>query len=256
MEKAQLIEKALLEKTAKQGLLSFGNGIKNVIGARHTGKNIRLRIINNWETDATIYLTPKMLLGASSEEIFATGNNDAIGLPNGVPFFIGETEDGGAEGAVKKLLITALNPGQSLPILGSALANEPTQISAISMKSFTTSNVPENTNYGNSLTHYRLSHLEEVKRSSPLNFDAFQNSRDVSTEILKIDLIKNNFNGLISQNDVLAFQINAGTRMDITLHIGARLNLAEYFQRQTKAGNEILLQQFPNESAVDGSCGC
>lgn len=251
------IEKALVEKTSAQGLLSFGNGIKNVIGVRHTGKNIRLRVVNNWSKDATIYLMARNLLGQVLENPSDTlaGEFDfqeSFGIPNGIPFFVSEVDE--SDDVASKLKISALNPGQKLNILGHALSNEPTQISAISMKSFTTSNVPENTNYGNSLTHYRLSHLEEVKRSSPLNFDAFQNSRDVSTEILKIDLIKNNFNALISQNDVLAFQINAGTRMDITLHIGARLNLSEYFQRQTKAGNEILLQQFPGESAVD--CGC
>lgn len=239
------IAKRLAEKTESQGLLSFGNGIKNVVGARHTNKNIRLRVVNDTLNDQVVYLMPSQLLGTPTTN---SGAPDVtkFQLPNGVPFFLGTFTDGG-----KDLTITTLNLGQVLEHIGNSMTIEPMQVSAISMKSFTTGGLPENGNYGNSLTHYRLSALEEPKRSTPLNFDAFQNSRDVSTEILKIDLIKNNFEALISQNDVLAFQINKGTKMDITLHLGARLSLSEYFYRQVKAGNEVLNEMFPGESAVD-----
>ncbi len=253
MNRIEAIAKNLKEKESKQGLLSFGNGIKNVLGVRHTNQNIRLRIINNHLVDKTIYLSPEMLLGVKAFSDGSTVSLTDLGLPAGIPFFEASTFD--TETTPNELKISALNPGQNLTVLGTALSNEPTQISAISMKSFTGANVPENTNYGNSLTHYKLSHLKEVKRSNPLNFDAFQSSKDVSTEILKIDLIKNNFAAPISQNDVLAFQVNAGTRMDITLHLGARLNQSEYFYRQIKAGSEVLRSEFPNESAVDG-CEC
>lgn len=300
----------LHEKTKDQGLISFGDGVKNVIGARHTNKNIRLRIINNTQTDHLIYLTPNVLLGkaiaaeleeveggawrkmveeftnvlTSSFENYESSSTlpnpediktellESIGsayisnvkedgkikihpdLPAGIPFFmpsVGRRREMPGGGVIGGVTISSLNPGQTLDYLGSALVGEPTQITAISMKSFTTSNVPENTNYGNSITHWKLSHLEEARRSTPLNFDAFQSSKDVSTEILKIDFIKNNFNAIISQKDVLGFQVNQGTKLDITLHIGGRLSMEEYFYRQTKAGNEVLLEEFPGESSVN-----
>lgn len=252
MKRTEQIALRLRQKQGEQGMLSFGNGIKNVLGVRGTGQNIRLRIVNNHLTDQTIFLAPRKLLGIAAFDAGAEVSAQELGLPSGIPFFVASTDDG--ETPANKVLISSLNLGQNLTILGTSLSEEPTQISAISMKSFTSSNVPENTNYGNSLTHYLLSHLKEAKRSNPLNFDAFQNSKDVSTEILKIDLIKNNFMAPISQKDVLAFQVNAGTKMDITLHLGARMSDAEHFFRQIKAGSEVLRTEFPNESAVGCDC--
>ncbi|MCO5258681.1 MAG: hypothetical protein M9916_00880 [Crocinitomicaceae bacterium] len=248
MSNIQVVARELAAKTAKQGLLSFGNGITNIIGARHTNKNIRLRVTNGTDNLQTVYLIPSEVLGTPASNAGAP-DVTKFGLPAGVPFFLGTFTDGG-----KDLTIVPLNLGQNVGIIGNALKQEPTQVVAISMKSFTTGGLPENTNYGNSLTHYKLSHLEEPKRSTPLNLDAFQTSRDVSTEILKIDLIKNKFAAVISQNDALAFQINAGTKMDITLHLGARMSMPEYFYRQVEAGSEVVANNFPGESAVD--CGC
>lgn len=252
----------------RQEMLSFGGGIENSLGIRHTKKTIRLRIENGFETEQIIYLCPKKLLGEevvktniTVEKDQATGavtqvlqdvNIDVagFGLPSGTPFFTGlkEIKDGGI------LQIKALSPGQNLDHLGSALAEEETQVVAISMKSFTEGGQPENTNYGNSLTHYKLSHLKEIERTGDLNFEAFQNSRDVSTEIMKIDLIKNNFNAIITQNDVLAIQVNPKTKMDLTLHLGARFSRSEYFYRQVAAANQTLLESFPHESAVGQNC--
>ncbi|HLW38825.1 MAG TPA: hypothetical protein VKX31_00445 [Brumimicrobium sp.] len=262
MNKQELIKADLAAESNKQGLLSFGNGIQNIVGARGTNKNIRLRLVNTGATDETVYLIPSRILGTPvySKTIALNGAKDEIvetqvngiekfQLPKGKPFFVDSHTEAGSN-----LTVSSLNLGQDLEILGNELAEEATQITAISMKSFTAAGVPENTNYGNALTHYRMSHLEEPKRSTPLNFDAFQNSKDVSTEMLKIDFIKNNFNAIISQKDVLALQINAGTKMDVTLHLGGRLSMPEYFYRQVKAGATILQRHFPGESAVD--CGC
>ncbi len=249
--RAEFIKAELKRKTGNQGLLSFANGIKNVIGARATGSNIRLRLINQWATDVVVLIAPKMLLGTSDG---ATALASDLGLPTGIPFYTPSSAETGGTG--KNFTIASLDPAQKLAIIASQLSNEPTQITGISMKSYTTAGIPENTNYGNSLIHYRVSHLEETKRSTPLNFDAFQNSKDVSTEILKIDLVKNNFMGLVSQKDVLAIQINAGTRMDLTLHIGARASMEEFTFREIKAGAEVLREQFGNEELFDGSCNC
>lgn len=258
----------------RQEMLSFGGGIENSLGIRHTKKSIRLRIENGFDTEQIIYLCPKKLLG---EEVVKTTittavdevtgavrsvdeekniNVAAFGLPSGTPFFVGEIVPDDEEGVALglSLRIKPLSPGQNLDHLGSALAEEETQVVAISMKSFTEGGQPENTNYGNSLTHYKLSHLKEIERTGDLNFEAFQNSRDVSTEIMKIDLIKNNFNAIITQNDVLAIQVNPKTKMDLTLHLGARFSRSEYFYRQVAAANQTLLESFPHESAVGQNC--
>jgi len=253
----------------RQEILSFGGGIENSLGIRHTKKSIRLRIENGFDTEQIIYLCPKKLLGEEVVKTTITTDVDmstgaitsvneeknidvsAFGLPSGTPFFVGEVPNPkmGAD-----LRIKALSPGQNLHHLGSALAEEETQVVAISMKSFTEGGQPENTNYGNSLTHYKLSHLKEIERTGDLNFEAFQNSRDVSTEIMKIDLIKNNFNAIITQNDVLAIQVNPNTKMDLTLHLGARFSRSEFFYRQVAAANQTLLESFPHESAVGQNC--
>ena len=251
MLQIEFIKSELKRKTGNQGLLSFAGGIKNVIGARATGTNIRLRLVNNFSTDQIVLIAPKMLLGTPGG---VTSLASDLGLPTGIAFYTPTTAETGGTG--KNFTIASLDPAQKLEIIANQLSNEPTQITGISMKSFTTGGIPENSNYGNSLIHYRVSHLEETKRSTPLNFDAFQNSKDVSTEILKIDLVKNNFNGLISQKDVLAIQINAGTKLDLTLHIGARASLEEFTYREVKAGAEVLREQFGTEDLFNGSCNC
>jgi hypothetical protein len=85
-----------------------------------------------------------------------------------------------------------------------------------------------------------------------LNLGDFQDSKDVSTSILKVDFLKNNFVAPVSSNDLLAFQVNAGTKLDITFHIGARNNPNELFFRDVKQGTQMLLDEFPG----DASCKC
>ncbi len=248
-----------LSKTREQGLLSFGNGIKNELGARYTNKEIGLRIKNTGSNVERVIITPERLLGSALETISREANvesgvitetvtnviNSRFGLPAGTPFFKATTAvDGG------NLTIATMNPEQKLGLLASAFVEEPTQVVALTMNSFTTAGVPENSNYGNNLMHYKVSHLEETKRVSTLNFQRFQNRGDFSTEIMKIDLIKEGFNAPITTKDVLVLQINPGTSMDITMQIGGRLSLPEFFHRQIDAAAKALLNNFPNESAV------
>ena len=57
----------------------------------------------------------------------------------------------------------------------------------------------------------------------------------------------------VSQNDLVAFQVNAGTRIDVTFHIGARDSREERFFRDISSGTEMLLEEFPKEA---DKCSC
>lgn len=253
MNKLSLVAtKATNSEKLKQGLLSFDSGIKNVIGMLNTTKTIRLRFINTTTADQTILIAPQLLLGNAIAALDLT----TLGLPlNAFPFFNPAYVPSGAA-AGEQLTCSCLNDNQTLPTISGALNSSPIQITAISMKSFNTDGTPENTNYGNSLSRYRLSPWDTTRRVAQLNFEAFQNSRDTATEILKIDLVKNNFEGLVSQEDVLTLKINAGTRMDITFNVGGRVSIPEYFQRQISGGIEIVKDVFSGESALSDNCGC
>jgi hypothetical protein len=254
LSKAAAISERFSNITDLQGRrLSYGNGVKNIVGMRKTGMSIRMRIVNDISSDQKIYIHPFQLLGilapTASNQLFQTNLYEFIGLDeNAHPWYLQEktvTENEGEENeAETKLTVKSLNSFHNLMILASLAAHEPFNIVGISMRSFKTDGTPENTNYGNSITHYNVSAWREKRRQNQLDFSQFQTSRDFSTEILAIDFVNANFIAPVSQADVLELLINANTRMDITLHVGARASGTELFFRDIQAGTDLLLNNF------------
>jgi hypothetical protein len=240
--------------------LSYGNGQTNILGMRLTGMNIRLRAVNGTSSDRKIYILPTKLLGVdvpvgSSPEKEELMN--WLGLDsNAIPFFAGEVEfeeeNEEEELVTKKFKITSLNSFQTLKFLASMAAFEPFNITGVSMRSFNELGQPENSNYGNGIVHYNVSPWLETRRSGQLNFSDFQTSRDFSTEIVKIDFVNQGFVAPVSQADVLELLVNANTRMDITLHVGARASGTELFFRDIQGGTDLLLNNFDGSVVNNG----
>ena len=250
MNKATQIATKYGTKTDLTGRLSYGNGVKNIVGVKNVNTSIRLRIDNGLTTDQTIYLTPALVLGMGyTDETKFNNTVEPLGVPNGVPFNITAVNGIGDE----IMTISSLNRDQSIGLLASELNNTPLQIIGMSMRSFNkTTGSGEDSNYSNTVSHYNVSSLRQT-RYSDLNLGDFQNSKDVTTSILKVDFLKNNFIAPVSQNDLVAFQVNAGTRIDVTFHIGARDSREERFFRDISSGTEMLLEEFPKEA---DKCSC
>jgi len=233
--------------------LSYSNGVKNILGVRSSNTVIRLRVTNNWETDQYIFLCPSAIIHKKATTAAEIAALPAVfGLPStGIPFQAASTDE---DVTGNKLTITSLDANQDLSVIANEIGDSPVQITKLSMKSFTTAGVPENTNYGNAFEHYNVNAWKRTANVPPLQFGDFQSSKDNATEILKIDLLKQNFVAPISSNDILVFKVNAGTRLDITLGVGARDSRPERFYRDIQAGTQLLLEEFPNGGTAD--CGC
>lgn len=247
MSKQEQVIQTLARKTASQGLLSFAGGVKNVIGARKTGSTMRFEIVNGTDQNEVIYFAPNVLLGGNPTGAFINNTQDVQRMPVGSLFSTAAKGEGATA-----LIIKSLNHGQEKAFLASHFSIEPTQITKLAMRSFAIDGVPENTNYGNDITGYFLSPYKEPKRKGSLNFSQFQGPKDTSTEMLTVDLVEQNFDALISQQDVFAMTINAKTKMTITMSVGARLSQPELFQRVVKAGSETIREHFV--SGEDCSC--
>ncbi len=257
-QKAAIIKEMFGEKTDLVNRLSYANGVKNIVNVKKTNLSIRLRV-SNFDVpavvdgdgttiedavkskDRTIYLTPAhTVFGELHGKVFSY-----LGIPEGVLFHKGDDED--------DFKIESLNRDQNLKAIATEMTVSPLQIIGVSMKSYNAARQGESSNYSNTITHYNISSLRP-KRYVDLNLGDFQSSKDNNTDILKIDFIKGNFVAPVSVNDLLAFQVNANTTLDITFHLGARDSAPERFYREITAGTQLL-----NDSswgALDTSCAC
>jgi hypothetical protein len=190
-----------------------------------------------------------MILGTTVDKNMLS----SLGLDsNGVLFFdpvtsfeeMTEGED--PQTVTKTVEISSINTFQDLKKIANVASYEPFNITRISMRSFSLSGTPENTNFGNSLVRYFVSPWQEPRRGGQINFSDYQTSRDFSTEILKIDFINLLFPAVVSQSDILEMLINANTKIDITFNVGARASLTERFSRKTRSGFEMIQQEFDN----------
>lgn len=254
MNKAQLIASTYANKTDLKHELSYQKGGKNIIDARKSTDNIRLKVTNGTTEDRIIYVMPSEILGiqinASTSMTQINALLTQLGLPSGIPFVKGVF----GEAADKEVTIASMNRDQHLNLLAGEMSTTPIQINGISLSSFNaTTGVPESSNNGNTVTHYNVSSLRP-KRYTDLPLSSFQSTKDNATNILKVDFLKQAFTCSVSQSDIFAFTVNKNTQLEITLHIGARDSRAEYFHRQITGGIELLHDQFADEVAEGCNC--
>lgn len=256
-QKAKELEARYGMVTDFNNRLSYANGIKNIIGMRKTNMTIRTRITNPTDNDVKIYIMPRSIVGIETE-VTTTFEKVmlALGLDkNGIPFFAPELKKfkGNVFNPATEVDIRSLDSTQSLILIASSATYEPFNLTGISMKSFTMEGEPESSNYGNAVTHYNVSAWREKKRSTPINFQDYQSSKDFSTEIMKIDFVEQNFTAPVSQSDILEILVNAGTKLDFTMHVGARDSVTERFYRDIKAGTVAILNGIVGDA---DNCGC
>lgn len=254
---AQRFKRLHGDNTDLRNELSYGNGVKNIVGLlkkKGTGLSIRMSIKNTSDEQRTVYFMPILTIkGGTSDRDKAVATILAAGLPAGYVFFqdIVETIE---DEPVKTLEFKSLNRDQNLTSIATELTFSPMQIIALDQISYNAkTGAPESGNNGNTVTHYGVSSLRPM-RYKDLSLSQFQSAKNLSNNIVKVDFIKENFVCPISTNDFFAIQVNANTKLDLTLAIGARDSRPEYFYRQITAGQDLLTENFPSE--IGENCGC
>lgn len=257
-------------KTDLSNRLSYSDGVKNIVGVQGTNLQMGLRILNSTDSSQLIYISPTKLIGLDVVDVtknltavpssFADNKGDLAmfkkvlqlnGLPAGISFACATYMPDDAV-VTKKVTVASTNPNQDLSLLATSLNDTPIQIKGINMRSFDASGNPENSNYGNTISIHNLNAYRPSKQTGLINLADYQSSKDFSTEILKIDLLKHNIVVGVSQEDVIGLVVNPGTRLDITFNIGARDSRPERFHRDIKEGTQLLLSEFTNGDA----CNC
>ena len=257
-KKAAMIKSLYGEKTDLRNEFSYGNGVPNMLGLlrkKGTGLSLRLSIKNTSAEQKTVYFMPSHTVKGSNTDQDTTDDLlNAAGLPAGVVFFrdyVGEDTEGAP---VTEVEIKSLNRDQKLSEIAQELAFSPIQIIGMAQNSYNaTTGAPENGNNSNTITHYNVSAFRP-KRYQDLNLSQFQSAKNLSNDILKVDFFKENFVCPISGNDIFAIQVNANTKIDLSLMIGARDSRSEYFYRQITAGQDLLVEGFSDE--INANCDC
>jgi len=256
MTREELIQEYGLQADLKNRL-SYDSGIQNYLAVRYTNQQIRLRYENNTDVDMLYYFAPVEMIGVQTVETnillsdtfkkpsdlstFTQFLKD-LNLPYGLPFYISlEDKDN------KKAVARSMDEDRRLYILATTMNQTPIQIRGLNFRSFNKDGKPENSNYGNSITPYNINAYRDKRRKAPINLSAFQSSRDYSTEILKLDLIQHNIILPASQEDIFTFKVNAHTKLDITLDVGARDSRTERFYRDLVGGTKMLHERFPQQ---------
>lgn len=271
MSKIEAIKAVYGNKTDLKNRLSYSAGVKNMVGVQSTNLQMGIKITNDTDDAVLVYLTPSRLIGfdvvnvqnnlGASPVAFADNKNSLglfkkvlqlQGLPSGIPFACATYYPDDTVTA-KKVTIKTTNPNQDLSLLATSMNETPIQITGINFRSFDANGNPENTNYGNSMSIHNINAYRPSKQSALINLSDYQGSKDFSTEILKIDLLKHNIVMGVSQEDIVGILVNSGTRLHISMSIGARDSRTERFHRDIQEGTAMIL----NEFELGGSdCNC
>lgn len=238
-------------KTDLSHRLSYSNGVKNIFGMRNSDASIRIRVDNKSNVDRIIYFMPS-ISGDVDRQTSADTYFDKFGLPTGNLFFVPEITTGG-EDPDTLLTITSLNPKQDLHTVAWMLNTSPIFLTKAHLKSYnSTTNLPESSNFGNDIRHYVLNYFKgQLDEDTPLYLTDGERRSDNTTSVMTIDFISKQFNAFVSPKDVLAFKVNANTKMDIDLTIGVQDSVPEDFFRQVRNGVEII-----NQSSPELDCNC
>jgi len=250
-------------KTDLKNRLSYDTGVTNIVGVIFTNQQIRLRYENYTSNDILYYFSPVNLIGVQTVDngvllndypqppaSISTFNQIVrdLNLPNGIPFYV-SLQDGNGDVAYAR----SMDEDRKLYVLASSMNETAIQIKGINLRSFDINGKPENSNYGNSITPYNVNAYRDKKRRAPINLSSFQSSKDYSTEILKINLLQHNLVLPVSQEDLFTFKVNARTKLDVTLELGARDSRTERFFRDLKEGVKLLQENF-SESLKKENC--
>lgn len=252
---ADQLRKQFGHKTDLSSQLSYSNGVQNILGMKNSNDSIRMRVSNPSTTDTYIVIAPTLEeLGKVIERDLANGVGGLtmpFGLPEALAFNEPLLQEGG--GATTAVTIATLDAQQDFVEIARDMEQNPYYFRAVAMKSYTTAGEPESTNFGNSIEHYRWDHLKgKLDKDTPIVLNDFEDRKDTTTSVMKVDFLAKKFKAFVSRRDFLVFKVNAGTKMDIDLTIGARKDDSENFFRMISNGVELLHANFPSEF----SCNC
>lgn len=228
-QKAQDLAKNISTDLLKREY-SYGVNGKSMLSAAATNIKLTWKLKNTLDTDVRIAFVTPNLRGAKPASDFRS--SDA--------FFISGDQliDGGDP--TKKLTITSLIPDRDIEQFMQFAAFAPTQITQMRLKSRNSaSGQADASNYDNVIPVYWTSPFD-LDREEIFNLRDVQDSHTESPEFAEAEFLKWNFNLQISMEHYCIIQVNAGTELTITAHIGAHDSRPQRFHREIKKANEAL----------------
>lgn len=220
---------------------SYGKKAKSMIESTATGIKLGYKIKNDTKKDHVVYVAAMTVLGLSPEIDGKTS------LPQGVPGSevvfsenpqLRVTEDTGVD--AEEFKITPLNSKREIAQLRGFAATSPVQVTELHMVSRNiANNNPDTTNYNNPIKTYWFTPFYDVEEDE-FQLRTLLDSSMNSPQFAEAKFAKNGFNALISNQHVIAIQVNAGTELTVTMGVGAYDARPERFYRKTKAANRVL----------------
>jgi hypothetical protein len=232
---ANNIGTALIDNHAKEIDLerefSYGHDKqKNMLGASKTGQQMAIRFRNASGADKFIFIQPSLTMGVVS-------NAERLKQSFGVPYTdVNFTESDPGEGRVG---ITALDPEKTIENFRGYTATVPTQLTKLHFKSKTLDGKPDDSNFDEVVTTFYLSPFQAAKKST-FNLRTLQNSSMQQVQFLELDLLKENFPVIISQEHLLMIKVKANTELTLTMSIGAQDSRPQRLHRKLKAVQNIV----------------
>lgn len=222
-----------LDITTKE--FSYGESADTMIEASETGIKLGWRVKNNTPNTQILYIAASSVLGqvienggntivpgvtAQSNVVFATGNQ----LVNGAEYF----------------KIEEIDSDRKIKDFRGFSANSPVQITGLHLKSRKISNgAADDSNYEYPIVAYHVSPFYETKKNE-FQLRLLQDSNMNSPQFAVADFLAKKFQALVSQEHVIAIQVNADTELAITASIGAMDSRPQRFWRATRDANKVL----------------
>ena len=224
---------------------SYGRKAKSMIEATDTGIKLGYKIINTTSEDKVLYLAPLAVLGLPVDRTIEDPSSPGDylvksiipGLPESDVLFI---ENPQLVDKAEKFQITPLNSKREVLQLRGFATTSPVQITSMHMVSRNVANNnPDTTNYQNPIKSFWLAPFYDVEEEE-FQLRTLLDSSMNSPQFAEANFVKEKFNAFISNQHVLAIQINAGTELTITAGVGAYDARPERFFRKVSAGNKVL----------------
>lgn len=225
---------------------SYGKKAKSMVEATATGLKLGYKVKNSTTEDKILYLAPLAVLGLPVDRSIPDPNSPGDFLqrsifPGNIPtsdvLFIENPQlvDGAEE-----FKVTPLNVKREVLQLRGFASMSAIQVTDMHLVSRNiANNNPDTTNYNNPIKTYWTSpfyDVEEAEFQLRTLLDASMNSPQFAVA----KFAEQGFNALISNQHVIAIQINAGTELTVTMNVGAYDSRSERFYRKTKAANRVL----------------
>ena len=223
--------------------LSYGvnNSANNLIDERAKADKLVWEIANTTDKDVYIVIS-SLFTGATNLTTFANiAEMQAAVVPGADAAIVLPFANGRIAGdAVAGVTVSSKTPGRSINQLLRYIGRNSSRITKMRLKSVTTANAADLGNFDNEIKSMFFSPFSTPVENQLGLSRLVKTNNNFSPNILDVDFVAEAFPFILSSEHFNIMQVNAGTKLNITVEIGAQDSAPQRFWRTIKNADDIL----------------